>query len=95
MWKRARVCRTGFMTSSECSLRREGMCRFTGRKGASFGCLSASGNTLAAGASGCTYFWDRRSAQQLACFDDTHQDAVSQVRAAFALCASCHAGTWP
>ena len=40
--------------------------------------LAASGNTVAAGSEGCVYFWDTRSNEQLACFDDTHPEAVTQ-----------------
>lgn len=45
--------------------------------------LAASGNTVAAGSEGCVYFWDWRSNEQLACFDDTHPEAVTQASNVF------------
>lgn len=54
------------------------MCRFTAGKGMGLNALAASGNTIAAGSEGCVYFWDWRSNDQLACFDDTHPEAVTQ-----------------
>lgn len=53
--------------------------RFSAGKGMGLNALAAAGNTLAAGSEGAVYFWDRRSAEQLAAFDDTHAEAVTQV----------------
>ena len=53
-------------------------CRFTAGKGMGLNALAASGNAVAAGSEGCVYFWDTRSNEQLACFDDTHPEAVTQ-----------------
>lgn len=53
--------------------------QFTAGKGMGLNALAASGNTIAAGSEGCVYFWDWRSNEQLACFDDTHPEAVTQV----------------
>lgn len=55
------------------------MRRFAAGKGMGLNALAVSGDTLAAGSEGCVYFWDRRSHEQLACFDDTHPEAVTQV----------------
>jgi hypothetical protein len=53
--------------------------RFAAGKGMGLNALAVSDHTLAAGSEGCVYFWDRRSNEQLACFDDTHPEAVTQV----------------
>ncbi|EIE22062.1 WD40 repeat-like protein [Coccomyxa subellipsoidea C-169] len=53
--------------------------QFAAGKGMGLNALAVSGDTLAAGSDGCVYFWDRRSHEQLACFDDTHPEAVTQV----------------
>jgi hypothetical protein len=53
-------------------------CRYAAPKGMGVSSLAAAGHTVAAGAEGCVCLWDRRSAQPLACFDDTHPEAVTQ-----------------
>ncbi|KAK9909388.1 hypothetical protein WJX75_001502 [Coccomyxa subellipsoidea] len=53
--------------------------QFAAGKGMGLNALAVSDHTLAAGSEGCVYFWDRRSNEQLACFDDTHPEAVTQV----------------
>ena len=54
-------------------------CRYAARKGMGISSLAAAGDHVAAGAEGCVCFWDRRSSQELACFDDTHPEAITQV----------------
>jgi hypothetical protein len=41
--------------------------------------FSVSDNLVAAGGQGNVLFWDRRTQQQLATFDDMHMDDVTQV----------------
>jgi hypothetical protein len=41
--------------------------------------FSVSDNLIAAGGQGNVLFWDRRTQQQLATFDDMHMDDVTQV----------------
>lgn len=42
-------------------------------------CFSVSDNLVAAGGQGDVHFWDRRTQQPLASFDDMHMDDVTQV----------------
>ena len=48
--------------------------------------FAVAGNIVAAGAQGSLFFWDRRTQQALACYEDTHMDDVTQVRAAWSTC---------
>lgn len=41
--------------------------------------FSVSDNLVAAGGQGDVHFWDRRTQQRLASFDDMHMDDVTQV----------------
>eukprot|EP00882_Tetradesmus_deserticola_P028717 GHRQ01031994.1.p1 GENE.GHRQ01031994.1~~GHRQ01031994.1.p1 ORF type:complete len:140 (-),score=24.31 GHRQ01031994.1:155-574(-) len=43
--------------------------------------FSVNDNLVAAGGQGDVHFWDRRTQQRLASFDDMHMDDVTQVRA--------------
>ena len=62
------------------------LCRFTAPKGLTLSSLAAAGHMVAAGAEGCICFWDQRSGEQLACFDDTHPESVTQVRVTRLFC---------
>ena len=53
-------------------------------EGATLSSLAAAGDSVAAGAEGVVFFWDRRTGDQLARFEDTHPEAVTQ--ASFSLC---------
>lgn len=50
--------------------------------------FSVSDNLIAAGGQGNVLFWDRRTQQLLAAFDDMHMDDVTQVRVLGAVTAS-------
>ena len=45
--------------------------------------VGAGGTLAVAGGEGTLLFWDRRTGAELARFDDTHAEAVTQVRAPF------------
>jgi hypothetical protein len=47
--------------------------------------FSVSDNLVAAGGQGDVHFWDRRTQQRLASFDDMHMDDVTQVMAVTAV----------
>ena len=52
--------------------------RYAADGGAALCSLAAAGDSVAAGAQGALFFWDRRTGEQLARFEDTHPEAVTQ-----------------